>query len=216
MIELYVELKAHWNTPNEDFMSGSRGHEAPNAYIEPISSTIPDASFGTNRNQSVPKEENNIGLDDINPEERIEKLVSWDTTPIGNMCDNDGFMTIDFTPFEDLNYNSEEELHETITSWPLRDRSDSHLVASWNNIDVIVDIIGDCNYFDDEGYVTEDGLAVGRRFRSKDHLKWVVYDFHIKANHTFKKRKSNKSVHTIEVVCIEKAKWWRYTFIWKV
>jgi hypothetical protein len=35
-----------------------------------------DASFGTNRNQSVPKEENNIGLDDINPEERIEKLVS--------------------------------------------------------------------------------------------------------------------------------------------
>jgi hypothetical protein len=56
MIELYVELKAHWNTPNEDFASGSQGHETPNAYVEPISSTIPNASFGTNRNQSVPEE----------------------------------------------------------------------------------------------------------------------------------------------------------------
>jgi hypothetical protein len=76
---------------------------------------MPDASFGTNRNQYVPEEENNIedlefniGLDDINPEERVEKLVSKDTTLIGNTCGNDGFMTMDFTPFEDLNYNSEE------------------------------------------------------------------------------------------------------------
>jgi hypothetical protein len=36
MVELYVELKAHWNTPNEDFASGSRGHETPNTYVEPI------------------------------------------------------------------------------------------------------------------------------------------------------------------------------------
>jgi hypothetical protein len=108
MIELYVELKARWNTPNKDFASGSRGHEAPNTYIEPISSTMSDASFGTNRNQYVPEEENNIedlkfniGLDDINLEERFEKLVSQDTTPIGNTCGNDSFMTMDFTPFED-------------------------------------------------------------------------------------------------------------------
>jgi hypothetical protein len=37
---------------------------------------------------------------------------------------------------------------------------DSHPVASWNNINAIVDIIGYCNYFDDEGYVMEDGLAL--------------------------------------------------------
>jgi MuDR family transposase len=212
MIELYVKLKARWNTPNEDFASDSRGHETPNAYIGPISSTMLDASFGTNRNQSVLEKkiedlEFNIGLDDINPEERVEKLVSQDTTLIGNTCDNDDFMTMDFTSFEDLNYNSEEELYETMTSWPLRDRSDSHLVASWNNIDVIVDIIGECNYFDDEGYATEDGLAVGHCFRSKDHLKWVVHDFHIKANHTFKKRKSNKSMYTIE--CTDQNCHWR-------
>jgi hypothetical protein len=79
MIELYVEFKARCNTPNEDFTSGSRGNETPNAYVEPISSTMPDASFGTNRNQMVQEEKNNIedlkfniGLDDINPEERIE------------------------------------------------------------------------------------------------------------------------------------------------
>jgi hypothetical protein len=53
MIKLYVELNAHWNTPNEDFVSDSRGHETSNAYVEPISSIISDASFGTNRNQSV-------------------------------------------------------------------------------------------------------------------------------------------------------------------
>jgi hypothetical protein len=53
MIELYIELKSHWNTLNEDCASGSRGHETPNAYVEPISSTMLDASFGTNRNQSV-------------------------------------------------------------------------------------------------------------------------------------------------------------------
>jgi hypothetical protein len=58
----------------------------------------------------------NIGLDDINPEEQVEKLVSQDTTSIDNTCGIDGFMTIDFTPFEDPNYNSEEELHETMTS----------------------------------------------------------------------------------------------------
>jgi hypothetical protein len=52
-------------------------------------------------------------------------------------------MIMNFTHFEDLNYNSEEELHETMTSWPLRDRSDSHSVTSWNNIDAIVDIIDD-------------------------------------------------------------------------
>jgi hypothetical protein len=168
MIELYVELKAHWNTPNEDFTSGSRCHETPNAYVEPISSTIPNALFGTNRNQSVPEEENNIedlefniGVDDINPEERVKKLVNQDTTPIGNTCGNDDFMNMDITPFEDMNYNSEEELYETMTSWPLRDRSDSHPVTSWNNINVIVDIIGDCNYFDDEGYVTKNGSTLG-------------------------------------------------------
>jgi hypothetical protein len=205
MIELYAELKARWNTSNEDFTSGSRGHETSNTYVEPISSTIPDASFGTNRNQSVPEEGNNIedlkfniGLDDINPEERVERLVSQDTTQIDNTCGNDDFMNMDFPPFEDPNYNSEEELYETVTSWPLRDRSDSHPVASWNNINVIVDIIDDCNYFNDEGYVTEDGLALGQCFRPKDHLKWVVHDFHIKTNRTFKKRKSNKSVYTIE------------------
>jgi hypothetical protein len=49
MIELYVELKTCWNTPNEDFMSGSQGHKTSNAYIEPISSIMPNASFGTNR-----------------------------------------------------------------------------------------------------------------------------------------------------------------------
>jgi hypothetical protein len=54
MLELYVELKVRWNTPNEDFASGSRGQETPNAYVEPISSIISDALFGTNRNQSVP------------------------------------------------------------------------------------------------------------------------------------------------------------------
>jgi MuDR family transposase len=214
MIELYVELKACWNTPNKIFASGSRGHEISNAYVEPISSIIPDASFGTNRNQSVPEEENNIedlefniGLNDINPEERVEKLVSQDTTPIGNTCSNNNFITMNFTPFEDTNYNSKKELHETMTSWPLRDRSYSHPVASWNNIDAIVDIIGDYNYFDDEGYVTEDGLALGQCFWSKDYLKWIVYDFHIKANRTFKKRKSNKSVYTIE--CTDQNCHWR-------
>jgi hypothetical protein len=50
MIGLYVELKARRNTPNEDFASGSQGHETSNAYVEPISSTIPGTSFGTNRN----------------------------------------------------------------------------------------------------------------------------------------------------------------------
>jgi MuDR family transposase len=84
---------------------------------------------------------------------------------------------------------------------------DSYLVASWNNIDVIVDIIGDCNYFDDEGCVTKDGLAIGQCFWSKDHLKWVVHDFLIKANRTFKKRKSNKNVHTIE--CTDQNYHWR-------
>jgi hypothetical protein len=112
-------------------------------------------------------------LDDINLEERVEKLVNQDTTLIGNTCGNDSFMTMDFTHFEDSNYNSKEELQETMTSWPLRHRSDSHLVASRNNIDAIVDIIDDCNYFDDEGYVTEDGLALGQCFRSNDHLKWI-------------------------------------------
>jgi hypothetical protein len=104
MIELYVELKARWNTPNEDFMSGSRGHKNSNAYIEPISSIMPNASFGTNRNQSVSEEENdiedlefNVGLDDINPEERVEKLVNQDTTPIDKTCGNDGFMNMNFT-----------------------------------------------------------------------------------------------------------------------
>jgi hypothetical protein len=53
MIKLYVELNARWNTPNKDFVSDSRGHETSNTYVEPISSTISDASFGTNRNQSV-------------------------------------------------------------------------------------------------------------------------------------------------------------------
>jgi hypothetical protein len=57
---------------------------------------------------------------------------------------------------------------------------------------VIVDIIDDCNYFDDEGYVTEDGLALGQCFWSKDHLKWVVHDFYIKANRTFKKKSQIK------------------------
>jgi hypothetical protein len=137
IIELYVELKVRWNTPNGDFVSGSRGHETSNAYVEPISSTMPDASFGTNRNQSVAEEENNIkdlefniGFDDINSEERVEKLVSQDITLIGSTCGNDGFMTMDFTPFEDLNHNLEEELYEKMISWSLRDRLDSHLAAS--------------------------------------------------------------------------------------
>jgi hypothetical protein len=184
IIELYVELKFRWNTPNKDCVSGSRGHEAPNAYVEPISSTMPDASFAINKTQSVPEEENNIedlkfniGLDDINPDERVEKLVTQDTISIGNTCDNDSFMNMNSTPLEDPNYNSKEELYGTMTSWSLRDRSDSHLVASWNNINVIVNIISDCNYLDDEGYVTEDGLVLGQCFRSKDHLKWVVHDF---------------------------------------
>jgi MuDR family transposase len=174
-------------------------------YVEPISSTMPDTSFGTNRNQSVPEEENNIedlefniGLDDINLEKRVEKLVNQDTTLIDNTYGNDGFMNMNFTPFEDPNYNSEEKLYETTTSWPLRDRSDSHPIVSWNNINAIVDKISDCNYFDDEWYVTEDGLALGQCFRSKDNLKWVVHDFHIKMNLTFKKRNSNKSVYTIK------------------
>jgi MuDR family transposase len=214
MIELYVELKAYWNTPNKDFASGSRGHETQNAYVEPISSTIHNTLFGTNRNQSVPEEENNIEdlkfnirVDDINLEKRVKKLVSQDTTLIDNTCGNDDFMNMDFTPFEDVNYNSKEELYETMASWPLRDRSDSHSVTLWNNINVIVDIIGDCNYFDDEGYVTKNGSTLGQCFRSKDHLKWFVYDFHIKMNHTFKKRKSNKSVYTIE--CTDQNCHWR-------
>jgi hypothetical protein len=127
MIELYVELKIRWNTPNEDCTSGSQGHETLNAYVKPISSTMPDASFGTNKNLSVLEEENNIddlefniGLDGINPEKRVEKLVSQDTTLIDNTCGNDGFMNINFTPFEDPNYNSEEKLYETMTSCPLR------------------------------------------------------------------------------------------------
>jgi hypothetical protein len=126
MIELYVELKARYNTSNQDCASDSRGHETPKAYVEPISSTMPDTSFGTNRNQSVLKEKNNIedlefniGLDGINPEERVEKLVSQDTTPIGNTCGNDNFMNMDFAHFEDSNYNSEEELYQTMISWPL-------------------------------------------------------------------------------------------------
>jgi hypothetical protein len=141
MIELYVELKACWNTSNEDC-------------------AIEDLEF-------------NIGLDDINLVERVEKLISQDTTLISNTCGNDGFMNMDFISFEDLNYNSEEKLYETMTSWPLRDRSNSHPVALWNNINAIIDIIGYCDYFDDEGYVTEDGLALGQCFRSKDHLKWT-------------------------------------------
>jgi hypothetical protein len=55
-------------------------------------------------------------LNDINLEEHVEKLVSQDTTPIDNTCDNDGFMKMDFTPLEDPNYNSEKELYETMTS----------------------------------------------------------------------------------------------------
>jgi hypothetical protein len=135
MIELYVVLKVCWNTPNRDCASGSQGHETPNTYVEPILSTISDASFDTNRNQSVLKKniedlKFNIRLDDINPEERVENLVSQDTTPFDNTCDDDGFMNMDFTPFENLNYNLEEESYQTMTSWLLRDRSDSHLVAS--------------------------------------------------------------------------------------
>jgi hypothetical protein len=84
----------------------------------------------------------NIELDDINPDEQVEKLVSQDITLIGSTCGKNGFMTMNFTHFEDLNYNSEEELYEIMISWPLRDRSDSHSVISWNNIDAIVNIIG--------------------------------------------------------------------------
>jgi adenylosuccinate synthase len=71
---------------------------------------------------------------------------------------------------------------------------------------VIVDIIDDCNYFDDEGYVTEDGLALRQCFRLKDYLNCVVYDFHIKANCTFKK-KSNKNMYAIE--CTDQNCHWR-------
>jgi hypothetical protein len=65
-----------------------------------------DASFGTNRNQSFQEEENNIEdlkfnieLNDINLEKHVEKLVSQNTTQIGNTSDNDDFMKMDFTPF---------------------------------------------------------------------------------------------------------------------
>jgi hypothetical protein len=113
-------------------VSDSQGHETSNTYVEPIPSTMSDASFGTNRNQSVPEEKNNIedlkfniGLDDINLEERVENLVSQDTTPIDNTCGNDGFMNMDFTPFEDPNYNLEEESYQTMTSW-LSDEADDN------------------------------------------------------------------------------------------
>jgi hypothetical protein len=52
MIELYVELKSRWNTPNLDCASDSRGHEILNAYVEPILSIIPD------RNHLIPIEIN--------------------------------------------------------------------------------------------------------------------------------------------------------------
>jgi hypothetical protein len=158
-------------------------------------------------NENPDRFEFEIGLDDIPPLDRVENMVMQDDTPIGNTSGNDGFMNMDFTPYEDPNYNSEDEDFPSMTDWPLRDRSDSHPVASFNDIDAILSIIGDGHYFDDNGYVTEDGLGVCQFYCSKDHLKWVVHHYHINMNRTFRVRHSNKSVWTIE--CTNQECFWR-------
>jgi MuDR family transposase len=118
---------------------------------------------------------------------------------------------MDFNDMEETNEDIIEEFNmdnnDNYPGWLLKDRSDSHPVASFNAIEGIVEFICDGNYFNDMNYATDDNLAVDQVFCTKDHLKWVVHDFHIRANCTFLAKKTNKQVYI--VVCTNQNCKWR-------
>jgi hypothetical protein len=65
-------------------------------------------------------------------------------------------------------------------------------MASFNIIEGMVHFIEDGSYFNDMRYALDDSLMVGHMFRTKYHLKWVMRDFYIRANRTFKIKCTSK------------------------
>jgi hypothetical protein len=116
-----------------------------------------------------------ITLDDISLFERVENMISSDDTPIGNTCSDEQFNFMNFNDMDEINEDIVEEFNmdnnENYPGWLLKDRSDSHPVASFIAIEGIVEFICDGNYFNDMNYATDDNLAVDQVFRTKDHLK---------------------------------------------
>jgi hypothetical protein len=155
-----------------------------------------------------------IILDGIFPFERVEHMISSDDTLIGNTYSDEQFNFMDFNDIEKTNEDIDEEFNmdnnDNYLGWLLKDRSDSHLVASFNVIEGIIEFACNGNYFNDMNYITDDNLIVDQVFRTKGHLKWVVRDFHIRANRTFHAKKDQQTsvycyMHELElqmeVVC---------------
>jgi hypothetical protein len=128
-------------------------------------------------------------------------MVLSDTTPIGNTNSDDHFFEqndFDTEEDEENEENSASEFNNTnSTKWPLRDHLNFHPVASFNTIEWMVHFSEDGSYFNEMGYALDDNLMVVQVFSSKDHLKWVMHDFRIRSNHTFKNKKSNKQMYTV-------------------
>ena len=104
-----------------------------------------------------------IGLDDLTPLQNVQNITIADNTPpIGNTYEIPDITMDDLS--EDEYHEREEDEFNRVVVWPLQDRSDSHPVASFNSIEGIVEFSGDGNYFNEQGYATDDSLSVGQKF----------------------------------------------------
>jgi hypothetical protein len=108
---------------------------------------------------------------------------------------------MDFNDIEETNEDIDKEFNmdnnDNYLRWLLKDRWDSHLVASFNVIEGIVEFTCNDNYFNEMKYTTNDNLVVDQVFCINDHLKWVVHDFYIRANYIFFPKKTNKQVYIV-------------------
>jgi hypothetical protein len=88
-----------------------------------------------------------IILDGISPFERVEHMISSDDTLIGNTYSDEQFNFMDFNDIEETNEDIDEEFNmnnnDNYPGWLLKDRSDSHPVASFNVIEGIIEFA--CN-----------------------------------------------------------------------
>jgi MuDR family transposase len=199
-----VKCEVHRDTPHEE-------HQRPS--YSPNPTTHRHLSLDCNNDADVDADafEFDNTLDGISPFERVEHMISSDNTLIGNTCSDEQFNFMDFNDIEETNEDIDEEFNmnnnDNYPRWLFKDRSDSHPVASFNAIEGIIEFAYDDNYFNDMNYTTDDNLVVDQVFRTKDHLKWVVHDFHIRANRTFHAKKTNKQVYT--VICTHQNYKWR-------
>ena len=121
-----------------------------NMYETPVEEPIED------ENSDDEEFEFDIDVSDVTPLEHVQNMTMDDPTPIGNTYEIPN-ITDDYLSEDEYEQREEDEFNSTQV-WPLRDRTDSHPVASFNSIEGIVEFRGDGNYFDEQGYASDDSL----------------------------------------------------------